>query len=471
MALMHDPFDIPPGSHGYAQNAEDVVQMQAAGLGAFREVRHTHRPVATKGGPVDFSLLQPGIDKNDGMPRLDPSAFKLPAGGIPKKADEMSTVKVVAETDPITHFKHLKKNWAPVRGVGKKMGYAYGAGAQTWTWSQDPKVVQSLGLVKEHTGNTYQKFAVGANGQRYFNMFGREDLAPAAKRAYIKCDRPANDDLISFNDRENLAYCLREGSTERRLVHDYWRSDDLWGVMRDEAYMKVLRDECKKAGLAGKSGKEMREPSLSSEDECIELMPRSSQHKENSPPDGLLGNDVLQGRWMEEVAQQKNAPWMALEVACGASPRGTTPSDAKGPSLSMTPRSVNRRDATPRSMTPRSSIVLDATPRASYRHAACQVDGLSARAATPRRELVPGNTTPQGTPRDALGTRPRGDATPRCMTPRSSAGQGRAALSMTPRLISRRDLMPNGTPRGSTPGGSMRGMRRSASEVVLRHNA
>lgn len=245
---------------------------------------------------------------------------------------------------------------------------------------------------------------------------------------------------------------------------------------------------------------QLREPSPYSEDESIDWMngpmPGRSQHKENSPPDELPGNGMPQKRQMDEIAPQKLAPWMPLDAASGMTPRTTAPpSESKGPTLSMTPRSVSNRSATPRSMTPRSSIggARDATPRSMTprgfiaqdsrskavpsapprRDAACQVTPVSAPEAwQPRGDLTPRSMTPRGTTPQGRGAAPGGDVTPRGMTPRNSNTASAAVLSMTPQLISRRELMPrNGTPRGSTPGGSVRGMRKSASEVVLPRNS
>lgn len=247
--------------------------------------------------------------------------------------------------------------------------------------------------------------------------------------------------------------------------------------------MKVLREEPQQEDLVGKSIKKIREPSLSSEDESVEWMngmPRNSQNKENATPEGLPRKGISQKRQMEDGAPQKLGPWMSLDAASapGVTPRSGA-SDPQRPTLSMTPRSVSRQIATtPRSMTPRSSI-RDATPRGSITHdstprlkpspsapfltsrrdAACQVTPL---ATTPRGELMPRSATPRGG--GVSGTTPRGDATPRAMTPR---GSGVGALSMMPQLISRR----GSTPRGSTPGSSTRGMRRSASEVVITRNS
>lgn len=464
-----------PGAPGYAHTIDDVHRLPYAGIGSYRQTvanQGFSKPVVSRGGVVDFSLFQPGRDKADGDPRLDPSAFKLAAGGIPRSNDIGcgKTLVQAAVTDPITHFKHLKLDWGAEK-PGKRFGYPYGAGGQTWTWSQDKEVIASLGLDSKlkHAG---QRFAVGADGQRYFNMFGCEDLLPAATRTYIKSDRPAKDDLIGFNDKKNLPYFVRhgEGQTKQRPIHQYWRSDSMWAVMRDEVYLKTLENEPQETVSGSRRGKNIREPSPFSEDESVDWMNemlRDSRCKENAPPGGMPRNGTYQKRQMEEAAPMKIGPWMSLDAA---SAPGVTPVSEKGPNLSMTPRSVSRRDTTPLSMTPRSSLTRDATPprRATPR----LKPSPSAPFLPPRRDVscqVTPRPSPQGvTPRGELTPRsvtPRGDTTPRAMTPRNSA---QAGLSMAPVLISRRG---DTTPRGSTPGASTRGLRKCASEVAISRNS
>jgi len=422
-------------------------------------------------------------------------------------------------TDPITHFKHLGGHTAGPRPA-KKCGYK-GVGAQTWTWSQDPKVIESY--ESSRPAFSKQKWAVGADGQRYFNMFGCEDLLPAATREYIKSDRPANPVSIAFNDRESLPYFLREGEAQKRPVHEYWRSDRIWAAMRDEATAPAMRDEASQPRFVGKQRDEIRERSLSSEDEeSLEWRSsstcRRSQYKENSPPERLPTNNfVSRRRHPGEFESQKNLAWMPVDA-----PQLQPPMDLRVPGLSMTPRAVSQRDAIPRSMMSRGSWERDSTPRSStpcssaaqdrrlrrsasaasgpsQRDAACQVtarDEMTPRGMTPRGSTPRGGGDRSVTPRGARSVTPRGDRTPRAMTPRSNILQGGAqstprgdrtpramtprgstpqdvvSLSMMPQLITRRDLMPGcGTPRGSAAsGGSRRGMRRSASEVAINRN-
>jgi len=401
-------------------------------------------------------------------------------------------------TDPINHFRHQDQ---PKKKSSKRTGYDTEAAKQTWTWAQDLKVIESLGLETRPVPSRI-KFSIGADGQRYFNMFGREDLLPAATRDYIKCDRPARRDLITFNDKERLPYFLRDTQTKKRPVHNHWQSDDMWAVMRNQTYLETLRDE---PLCAGKPRQDTREPSLASEDESVEWMnptPRLGQSKENAPPHGLLRDNYVD----EDAPAHKMTPWMALDAASipGETPRMTTLADSRGPVSSMTPRSVSRCDTTPRSITPRSSIAHGTTPRgvssrnvsaqdvrlrpspsapslisASSRDVAYQVatplqtatprGGTTPRSMTPRNATTPsrrrGDTTPRGVATPRSNTTPRGDTTPRGgTTPRD--------LSMMPQMVSRPQLTSRGsTPRACTPSGSVRGMRKSASEVVIGRNS
>lgn len=527
--MAHDPDDVPVGAPGYCHNIEDVLGLQAAGLGSFKQTQHQNnaepgrRPVmkGKRSKGIDFSLLQPPLaarEKKDGCPRLDPSSMGMPAGGIPKSA-QLGTAndgviqqgpsfakKAHEATDPITHFVHL--NWAGGWQAQKKIGKRIGQGGdQTWTWSQDPEVIASLPKQQNYNDGG-EKFAVGADGQRYFNMFGREDMLPPATRPYIKCDKPARQTLVTFNDKRNLPFLQREGEAYVRPVHAYWRSDRMWAVMYDDAYMKstVYESEREAVGLPrsrnvtegerrsrslrlqrGKPSQETCEESLPSDDESVECMnvqmPQSSWQKENSPPGVLDRNGMRHDRQTEEPIARKLGPWMPLDASSGVTPRTSAQSDSREPTLSMTPRSVSR--ATPRSMTPRSITPTVANvkierlkPSSSVpnfqppprRDTASQVTPVSVlEAATPRmkRSSAPqGRTvTPRGTPRGS--TTPRGDVTPRATTPRSSANQGAAALSMMPQLITRRGSAST----VSTPRGSARVLRKSASEVVLPYNS
>merc|ERR1712216_824447 len=76
-------------------------------------------------------------------------------------------------------------------------------------------------------------------------------MLPPATRPYIKCDKPARQTLVTFNDKRNLPFLQREGEAYVRPVHAYWRSDRMWAVMYDDAYMKstVYESEREAVGL------------------------------------------------------------------------------------------------------------------------------------------------------------------------------------------------------------------------------
>lgn len=484
----------------YAAAHDDI---QVAGLSSFRQTRHDYKLAGSRGGQVDFSLLQPGRGRPDANMRLDPAAFDLPAGGLVKPNHVECGIAKIANvnsdrTDPITHFKSEgldREGFKPK----KKRGYNHAAAGQSWTWAQDPKVIASLGL-DNRPPNMKQKFSVGADGQRHYNMCGIEDLIPAASKDYIKCDRPARDQYIERNDKENLAYCFREGlqtdHTKKRPVHEYWQSDGIWSVMRDEGYMKVQSGEWPRRRS---SQPKVRAPSLSSDDGSEEWrnepISRGNCQRELQPgriPDHRAVVEEDGGEYIPE----KMGPWMPLDAmsGIGSTPRTTAPSESRTPALSMTPRSLCRREITPRGATPR----RDTTPRGSTPRSATP---RSAAARTPQSMSSRGFSVPDlrskptasvdlGTPRMVPSRRevacqvspdvvmPLGVATPlREVLPQSSTPRDatpRASLSMTPVMLTR-DTRRAPTPRNSTPRGSAcgstRGMRKCASEAAFSCNS
>lgn len=320
-------------------------------------------------------------------------------------------------------------------------------------------------------------------------MFGIEDLLPAATRNYIKCEKPTRQGLIEWNDRVQLPYCLREGTTKKRSVHDYWRSDSMWDVMRDQVYLQAAKEGNLKREYIGESKSKVgkgifayanrrREGYESSDDESLEWADeprRESRHKENAHPN--LTPRSSESRKADAIAGLKTGPWMSIDAA---SVQGSTPASEKVPALSMTPRSVSRqlRDMTPRGFTPRSSSTRDATPRSATprlrpspsapslpprKDASSQV--TPGAAATPRGDYTPRSVTPLGSAPNGGGGS-SGIATPRGMTPRGSA----ASLSMEAQLVVRNPRN-GGTPRSSTPGAASRGLRKCASEVCIPRNS
>jgi len=495
-------------SFAHAATPYEMQDMALAGLSSFRQQQRSHKPVATQGGVVDHSrdLLQPGHDNAEEHVRLDPSRFQVPAGApteMPssKRASSVSEAKL---TDPITHFRHLGLHTKYDIVPGKRIGYNQAAAIQTWTWQQDAKVKESLGL-EAAPENMKQKWSVGADGVRYYNMLGKEDMLPAATKDCIKCDKPARKSLVAYNNRDALPYCVREGpGSKQRPVHKYFQSDRMWAVLRyqqDDLHKKdALRTGSYPATLecAGReiwtslsprpSGKRVkgfgyeREPGGDSEDEDLEwrVLPESqSGRRKGSDRDESLEYRVLP------------TPTRAA-VLMGMTPRSTSSVELRRPSLSMAAQNVSRRDASPRSMTPRSSIAPDTSPRSmtpraplhssvgesrrpkrsasaprlqpSSRDAAYQPAPV-VKSSAPRGDATPRSMTPRAIPGSST---PRGNVTPRSMTNRSATPREAASLSMMPQLISRRNTSPrNATPRGSAAGGSTSGMRSSASEVVF----
>lgn len=492
------------GEDGTAQNND-----HAAGLGSFRLNMRRGKPA--QGGSVDFSLLHAGHSKSDVNLRLDPSqVWEGAAAGVhPHKSTRSKQAAETAdETDPITHFKHLGLFRKVDRKGGKKIGYNHRAAVQSWTWQQSAGVIESLREQDNKPAEHVQKWSVGADGNRIYNMFGEEDLLLPARSIVMKSDRPANEDHIIRNDKAQLPYCVREGNAPRREVHQYYESDRMTAVLR---YQKP--EDIKEMGTsksvtnAEKAGREAwsdeplhrfgkrvanfgyefrKSPCPQSVTEDLppgwrvlpiseRKLPQTSQHQVNEDID--KGNSVPQkGRWV----------WKPDEpAALDVTPRSTSSMELRDPALSMTPQNIFRcSDASPRSMTPRSlrSVNTQASTRSSaaetprlkqsasaprlgppVRDAASQV-APTVRPSAARGGVTPRSMTPHIIPQS---TTPRGNTTPRSMTPRSTTPRGEAVLNMTPQLITRQDLPPrNATPRGQQS--SLGSIRSCASEVAFR---
>lgn len=497
-------------SFSRAATPYEMRDMGTAGLSSFRQQQRTHKPVATRDDVVDHwrDLLQPGHDNSEEHVRLDPSRFDLPAGAPaempPKTMDSRraSSSSDAKPTDPITHFRHLGLHTKAVEVTGKRSGYNQAAAIQTWTWQQDAKVIESLGLDSAPV-NMKQKWSVGADGYRYYNMLGKEDLLPAATKDCIKCDKPARKSLVAYNNKE-VPYCVREGpGSNQRPVHTNFQSDRMWAVLRYQADDPRKKDSLRTGSYpatlvcAGQEiwtslsprpcGKRVngfgyeREPGGDSEDEELawRVLPESQSGRRK-------GNDEDQSFEYSVLPTPSRA---AMQT-----PRSTSSLELRRPSLSMAAQSVSRRDASSRSTTPRNFIAPESSPRSVTPQApsrsavaesrrpkrsasaprlnpsrdrdAAHQPAPVVKSSGPRGDVTPRSMTPRVIPRSST---PRGNVTPRSMTPRSTTPRGEAPLSMMPQLISRRNASPrNATPRGSAAGGSTRGMRSSASEVVLR---
>jgi len=426
----------------------------SAGLSTFRRSHHasTKAHYTKAECQDDLSLLRGPRWQARSMPRLDPSSMHdgFPAGGV-TKVNRMECHKAKKggkhddRTDPITHFKHdpdigvkleVKEHFV------KRMGYEHGGALQHWTWAQDPKVVAELGC-DARPESVWQKYQVGADGKRYYNVCGVEDLLPAATQNFFKCDLPPQKENVLKNDRQMLAYCIREGHPQRP-VHSHWKSDNMWSVMQHEGYMIQMKSE-------------------------EESRLRPSAHTQTSPR-------FREASWSEESEDEKfgrrgDVRWKRSDATWTSDPSPSGPSN-RGLALSMTPRSFNRSSRTSRSLTPRSSLPASRslTPRIST------LDSTTAREyrQEPRSKLSP---TPASLPIDQARSQvatskhaaSQGDA-PRAVASRNSV----AGLSMTPQIISRRaggSTPLNLTPRGATPGSGRsdtRGLRKSASEAAFR---
>merc|ERR1712070_163755 len=78
-----------------------------------------------------------------------------------------------------------------------------------------------------------QKYALGADGCRQFNMWGGEDLILGGYKEYIKCERPPRFSHILHNDRVKLLSTLRPHE-KMKEIPDYYKSSRIWEVMRPE---------------------------------------------------------------------------------------------------------------------------------------------------------------------------------------------------------------------------------------------
>lgn len=427
----------------------DVADLPFAGVSNYRIATRHQEKLGGGGGRVDFSLLHHVPAKHGTPRRLDPSAYPVPAGGLVRP--ERGKLEVAeAATDPITHFRHLGLDVPQKYRVSKRSGYKHPAAGQTWTWAQDPKVVASTGLLPRPEV-VYLKASVGADGVRRPFVWGGEDLLPGATRDFVKCDRPAEIEHIIFNDKELLPYCLREGPyTEKRPVHEHWRSDRMWDVMYDDSYIDLVRREDEQAGPGGQPKSSANDPPQHpagvSTDWKLALPSRDGKQRRRSYSEDCPRHAATDGRRAEEC------------------------SSTRGSTLSMSSPSVNRCDArgggatarrpasgarAPRSTTPRRPSARDsgagaAPPEALARRGAASE--LRAQAEGPRIER-----------------RRSADASSRSAASQSTTSRSAAGLSMTPTVVSRRDpTAGRAAPRRSTPRASAPQMRKSTSEVINR---
>mmetsp|Transcript_48267 Transcript_48267/g.75209 ORF Transcript_48267/g.75209 Transcript_48267/m.75209 type:complete len:444 (-) Transcript_48267:91-1422(-) len=425
--------------------------LPAAGLSTFRRTHHASTKAHfTKGeAQSDLSMMKGPRWQRRSMPRLDPASMHNgnPAGGVTKvNRMECHKAKIANKledpTDPITHFKHdpyMKKKVEVKEHFAKRMGYDHGAATQTWTWAQEPKVVAELGL-DVRPEFIWQKYQIGADGRRHYNVCGVEDLLPAATQEYFKADLQPQKENIARNDKKYLAYCIREGH-QQRPVHSHFKSDDMWAVMKHEVYINQVEKE------------------KESQRKEKELRSQRSAHTQTR---------FREASWSEESADEDfnrkdDVIWHRSDTSWASDPSPSAPSN-RGPALSMTPRSFNRGSRTSRSLTPRSSLrsSRSLTPRILPLDSA-----ISAASSTLEPRSKP-STIPAGASVNHSSFQiapPKPVPSPRSVASRSSV----ASLSMAPQLISRRaggSTPLNLTPRSVTSGrGSL---RKSSSEAAIR---
>jgi len=434
---------------------QDVVP--SAGISSFKQNRYGGQAKALFKKSGDPTLLTMGKPRPEKSFKLDPASFDLPAGGLAAAyhMDNPVQRRQQERTDPITHFAHegvvFGRNDAN-RKVRSATKYAYHAGLQTWTWAQDPDVKQFWG-VADAPRVLSQKYQQGANGKRYYNVCGVEDLLPAATKPLIKCELQPSDHVMDRNDRDILPYCVREKPhLVNRPLHNYWNSDDMYNALQ----------QSRNAGTDFihhlVNGRRLRRPApesyvdndfADSDEENSELFSRGTRSKSNrnlarasTPPpqqDGAIDQPLKQNSLRQLPnptpdynAERKSGPWMELDASFASSNR-----EDRGRNLSMTPMMI--------------------TPGA-------QSNRLTrSRSEPPELLKVEAEPTPSA-------------ATPRSDTSRSRASRGswRDTLAMTPQMITRqpgRSSTPPPRPRASTPPPRSRISApdsRSMSEVVIR---
>jgi len=216
--------------------------LERAGTSTWLTELKSRRPkkAGVRGSAFDSSLFQPGTGKPDENVRIDPSTCKGYAGGFPKEDPFFGNGKPHMtrlqpdRTDPICHFRHDGDPY--VRVAKKPLAYTSRAALATWRMDHDPRL--SAALKKP---DIKPEIITGADGMKYYNIWGREDLRKAATKELIQCDRLPTEALITKNDKEQLPYFVREGHSEKRPVHGHWESSDIWQIMRDEAYMDQMK--------------------------------------------------------------------------------------------------------------------------------------------------------------------------------------------------------------------------------------
>jgi hypothetical protein len=352
--------------------------------------------------------------------RTDPASFQK-AAGAPPKPDERPAKTLVSSgvaTDPITHFFATPDN----RRRGKRTftcGQEGVVRGQTWTWMQDAEAIASVGLGPRHAGEL--KWSIGADGSRVYNMFGAEDLLQPATQTYLKCERPVRPAYMEHNDKEQMSYCHREFPSVPRSVHQYWASDDMWAILK-------TKDSAGYDGLADDS---------------------DDEYKENSPPKLGYGRRRIIGipyhMARKARAQKEKEVRSQMDFRQGVSKRerarspdivsapSATPASEKGAALSMASPSMDRFGMAARIATERSSISGESSPKLG--------SSKSAPFIPQRREGV---SAPSNRDEPTPASQAR-SATPCSATPRSNVS-GRSSLSMTPQVLSRRNMM--GTQQG-----------------------
>lgn len=451
VGMSHDDSRPYGGSTYYARTEEDARDLPWAGLPkeksancltvalARREATGQKKSERVQGCEQSklkmlkgHQLIASGVKPvSEVDTRTDPASFQK-AAGAPPKSDEFfderpAKILVSARmpTDPITHFFATPDN----RRRGKRTftcGQEGVVRGQTWTWMQDAEAIASMGLGARHRGD--EKVSIGADGSRVYNLFGAEDLLQPATQPYLKCERPVRPAYIEHNDKEQMPYHQREFPSAPRSVHQYWASDDMWAIFKSKDSARMVNDD----GSSDDESKENSPPKLGYGRRRIIGIPYHMSKKARAQREKEARSQMEFRCRFERARREKEARERARSPDIVSAP-GATPASEKGAALSMASPSMDRFGMAARIATERSSISGESSPKLG--------SSKSAPFIPQRREGV---SVPSNRSEPTPGSQAR-SATPCSATPRSNVS-GRSSLSMTPQVLSRRNMM--GTQQG-----------------------
>lgn len=213
-------------------------------MGGVRKLRDGKAGITKR--EADFSLLQLGDWKHDMEMRIDPAAIPASAGGKPKLNrfyEVPPKPKYQPPTDPITHFEYETAHMPGTRGdhyranPTKRSGYSSSAAKTQLSLTHDPSLSAQLKEV-----DMKPEITTGADGIRYYNIWGKEDLRMAATRDTIQCELMPKKKHIEYNDWMEMPYCIRDFMADKKRPHEHchWGSSRIWESMRDESYNAVM---------------------------------------------------------------------------------------------------------------------------------------------------------------------------------------------------------------------------------------